>query len=119
MPKNKVIEKVSKKTIGKSIDTFADYIDLISQMIAEYFNRRYKIEKKVDDIKKATFHALYSLKREFLKTMIESLLLATGLFALILGTIILLARYIDIEYILIFYGLVVSIAVLLRLKVDV
>ncbi len=119
MPNNKVMKKASKKTLGKSVDSVADYIDLVSQIIAEYFNRRYKIEKKVEDIKKATFHALYSLKREFVKTMVESLFLATGLLALILGTIILLARYIDIEYILIFYGLIVTIAILLRLKVDV
>jgi hypothetical protein len=119
MAKNKVIKKISKKSLGQSVDTVTDYIDLISQMIAEYFSRRYKIEKKVDDIKKATLNTLFSVKKEFIKTVIESLFLATGLLSLIIGTILFMSKYVALEYLLIFYGLIVSIAVLLRLKVDI
>mgnify|MGYP006289852813 CR=1 FL=1 len=116
---NKVMNKVSKKTFGKKVDTVADYVDIVSQMIAEYFNRRYKIEQRVEDIRRATLRTLYQLKKEFVKSIVEAIFLTTGLLALIVGTVLLLSHYIAIEYILIFYGLVVTILVLLRIKVDV
>jgi len=119
MAENKVFGKFSKKTIGKSVDNVADYVDILSQMVVEYFSRRYKIEKKVDDIKITILKAMYSLKKEFMKSVIETLFLTTGLLALITGSILLMSKYVALEYILIFYGLIVSIAVLLRLKVDV
>jgi len=112
------MRKVSKKTIGKKVDTVADYIDIVAQMIAEYFNRRYKIEKKVEDIKTATLHALFTLKKEFIKSLVEGLFLVTGLLALVVGVILYLSRWTSLDYILIAYGLIVSIAVLLRMKVD-
>ena len=111
--------KTSKGGFAKSADSVADYIDIISQMIAEYFNRRYKIEKRVDDIKRATIRTLFTLKKEFIKTIVETLFLVTGLLALIVGTMLYLSRYILVEYILLFYGLVVTIVVLMHLKVDV
>ena len=43
--KNILINKLSKKTLGSKVDTVADYIDLLSQLVAEYFNQRYKIKK--------------------------------------------------------------------------
>ena len=112
-------KKESKKSKGKTFDTVNDYIDIVSHMIVEYFNKKYKIEKKVEDIKKATMTTLYSLKKEFIKTIIESLFLATGIFALILGSILFVSKFVALEYLLIFYGLIVTIIVLLRLKVDV
>jgi hypothetical protein len=115
---NKVIKKVSKKTTGKSVDTVADYIDLISQIIVEYIDTRYKVKKKVEDIKKATLNTLYALKKGFVQSIVEGIFLATGLIALILGIIILMSRFISIEYILIVYGLLVTIFVLLKMKVK-
>ena len=118
MAGNKVVRKVSKKTIGQSVDTVADYIDLMSQLVAEYFNQRYKIKKKVEDIRKATLRSLYALKKEFMKSVVEALFLVTGLLALVVGIIILLANYFPLESILIVYGLIVTIVVLLKMKVN-
>jgi len=117
MAKNKVIENLSKKTLGKKVDSVADYVDLAAQMIAEYFNQRYKISKKVEDIKIATINALYALKSNFIKSIVEGIFLATGLLALVVGLIIILTQIFPLEYVLIWYGLVVTIFVLLRLKV--
>jgi hypothetical protein len=116
---NKIIRKVSKKTTGKSVDTVADYVDLIAQIIVEYIDTRYKVKKKVEDIKKATLNTLYELKKGFVKPIVEGIFLATGLLALILGIIILMAKFVPIEFILIVYGLIVTIFVLLRMKVRV
>lgn len=118
MAKNKKMENFSKKTIGKSVDTVADYVDIVSQMIVEYMNQRYKIEQKVGDIKKATLRSLYALKTNFIKSIVEALFLTTGLLALVVGIIILLTRVIALEYILIGYGFIVSLVVLMKMKVK-
>lgn len=115
---NKTMRRVSQKTIGKKVDTVADYIDILAQMIAEYFNSRYKIEKKVEDIKSATLRGLYSLKREFIKSILEGLFLVTAILALIIGAILYLSRFVSLDIILIIYGLIVTIAVLLKMKVK-
>lgn len=113
---NKLIGKISAKTIGKSVDTVTDYVDLVSQMIAEYLNQRYKVERKVEDIRKATIQTLFLFKREFVKTIIEALFLVTGLLALIAGTVMLMSRYIPLDYLLIGYGVIITLAVLMRMK---
>jgi len=115
---SRLIRKISKKTTGKSVDTVADYVDLIAQIIVEYIDTRYKVKKRVEDIKKATVNTLYELKKGFVKSIVEGIFLATGLIALILGVIILMARFISIEYILIVYGLIVTIFILLKMKVK-
>ncbi len=116
---NKVIRKVSKKTTGKNVDTVADYVDLISQILVEYIDTRYKVKRRVEDIKKVTLNTLYKLKKGFVQSIVEGIFLATGLLALILGIIILMARFVPIEFILIVYGLIVTIFVLLKIKVKV
>ncbi len=115
---NKIIENISKKTIGKSADTVADYIDLLSQMITEYLNRRYKIERKVEDIKSATIQTLFLFKREFIKTILETLFLTTGILALIAGTVMLMSRHIPLDILLVGYGFIVTIAVLMKMKLK-
>jgi hypothetical protein len=118
MAADKMMQKVSKSTLGTAVDTVADYADLVSQFVVEYFNQRYKIKKKVEDVKRATIQALYDLKKEFIKSIVEALFLVTGILALVVGIILLMSRYIPLEYILILYGLVVTIVVLLKMKVS-
>ncbi len=115
----KIIEKFSESTIGKSVDTVTDYVDLVSQMIAEYLNQRYKVERKVEDIRKATIQTLFLFKREFVKTIVEALFLVTGLLALIAGTVMLMSRYIPLDYLLIGYGVIITLAVLMKMKLKV
>ena len=97
----------------------ADYIDLMSQMVVEYFNQRYKIKKKISDVRDATIAALYGLKKEFVKTLVETLFLLSALLSLIIGMILLLMRFFSLDVLLIMYGLIVTIVILLRMKVDV
>ncbi len=114
--KNKVLQKASKKTIGRRVDTVADYVDIASQMFAEYLDQRYKIKKKVEDIRKVTIQTLFRLKKEFVKTIVETLLLSTGLLALIAGIILVLNKYFPIEYLLLAYGGIGLLYVLLFMK---
>ena len=115
----KIMQKVSKSTLGTAVETVADYADLISQFVVEYFNQRYKIKKKVEDVKRATVQALYDLKKGVINSIVEALFLVTGLLALVVGIILLMSRYVPLEYILIVYGLVVTIVVLLKMKLTV
>ena len=85
MTSQKKIKKFSKTTMGVTVDTVSDYVDILSQMVAEYFNQKYKITKKVAEIKTATLNTLYGVKKQFVRTMVEVLFLVTGLLALIVG----------------------------------
>lgn len=115
---NKVMRKVSKKTTGQAVDTVADYIDIISQMVVEYFNQRYKIQKKVEDVKRATLNALFGLKKQFLHTIVEGFFLVTGIAAIVVGVVLLLNKVLPLEYIFLGYGFLVTIGVLLKTKVS-
>jgi len=116
---NRTMRKIGKKTIGKAVDNVNDYVDILSQLVSEYFNQRYKIKKKVSDIRLMIIKSLYLLKKEFIKMLVEALFLVTGLLALVLGVILVLAWYIPLEIILVVYGLVVTIFVLMKIKLDV
>jgi len=116
MAKNKVMGKISSKTIGKKVDTVADYIDIVSQMIAEYFNQRYKIKKKVEDIKNGILDSLYQFKSSVFRSILEIFFLLTGITALLIGLAIFLSRFVALDILLIAYGLVVSFGVLVTAK---
>ena len=115
---NRIVRKVSKKTLGKSVDTVADYVDLLSHMVAEYFNTRYKISKRVDEVRESTLKGLYALKAGFIKSVVEAIFLTTGLLALVVGVIIVVSKVAPLEYVLIVYGLLAMIIVLLRMKLK-
>lgn len=116
--KNKIIRKVSKSTLSKGVDTVADFVDLFSQMVVEYFNQRYKIKKKIEDVRKGVLNALYGLKKAFIRTIVEAILLITGILALLVGLMIIFSNYINLEYILLGYGLIITIGVLFMMKVK-
>lgn len=115
---SKRLRRFSDKTIGHTVDTVADYVDIFSQLVAEYLNQRYKVEKKVEDIRRATKAALYSLKREFIKSIVETLFLVSGLLAVVLGGILFLSRFAPLDMILLVYGLLITIGVLLKVKIS-
>ena len=118
MSSEKKISKFSKSTVGVAVDTVSDYVDILSQMVAEYFNQKYKITRKVSDIKKATINTLYSAKRQLVRTLVESLFLLTGLLALIAGGIMAVSKVIPLEYVLLGYGLLVTTGVMFCMKLK-
>ena len=97
---------------------FKNFFDMIMFSIADYFNRKYRIQKRVEEIKNEAIGSLYKLKRSFVTTLVESLFLVTGLFALIIGLILLLSKHLPLEYILLGYGIIVTIIILLRMKLS-
>ncbi|MBT3464958.1 hypothetical protein HN827_10000 [archaeon] len=119
-----MVKKNTKKKITKSVaimalDKIYDFFDLLIHLSVDHINQKYKIKKKVEDIREETTKTLYALKREFIKALIESFLLLSALFAIVLGSIILLVKYFEIEYLLLGYGFIISIWILLKMKVKI
>lgn len=119
MAKNKTMRKVSKKTIGSKVDTVADYVDILSQMVTEYLNQRYKIEQKVENIKYMTLKTLYDFKKQVISSVVEIIFLSTGVLALIIGIVMILSKVLPLELIFIFYGLIVTLGVMFTMKTHV
>jgi hypothetical protein len=116
MAASKKLKNFSKTTLGTTVETVSDYADILSQIMVEYINQKYKVKQKVEDIKKATLNTIYALKRGFVRTLVESLFLVTGILALVVGIIILLNRVLPIEFVFIGYGLIVTIALVFSMK---
>ena len=108
-----------QKSAKSKPDVHTDYLGLLSHFVADYFNQKYKIKKKVEDIKKGFIQSLFNLKKEFMKTIVETLFLVTGLLALIVGIIMLLNNYFPLEYIFVVYGLIMTIFILLKTRLSV
>lgn len=102
--------------MAKKTAKFADHVDMLSHVVAAYLDERYKIRRKIEDVRTNTIAGLYALKRGFITSIVEALLLTTGILALILGVILLLNYVLPIEFILVGYGLIVCLFVLLRMK---
>jgi len=81
-----------------------------------YLDQKFNVKKKVGDIRQVTIQTFLNLKKEFIKTVIQATLLSTGLLALILGIILLLNNFMPLEYILLGYGLIVTLAIIINLK---
>ncbi len=122
MTKKKEGEK--EKTTG---DRILDGVETASALVGTYLDQRYKLDKKVgeikeqaeekvEEVKKEVVHSAYEIKKGFIKAVIELILLTTGLIALIIGVLSLLNKYYSFETILIGYGLVISLIILLQMK---
>lgn len=107
---------MAKRKRSKKVQ-FADNLDMIAHLVAAYLDERYKIKRKIEDVRNATVQSLFAVKREFVKAIVEALFLTTGLLALVLGIIMLLNYVLPLEYIFIGYGLIVCLAVLLQMRV--
>ena len=109
--------KIGKKfgNVKKAISVF----DAIVDMIGSHISKKYKIEKKLSELKKEVIDLLYKTKKTILRSFVEATLLVTGILALVAGLIILINRFVPIEYVLIGYGLVITLFVLLQLKTGI
>ncbi|MFH1834878.1 MAG: hypothetical protein ABH851_01680 [Methanobacteriota archaeon] len=120
---------MTKKKEKTKTDRILDGVETASTLVGTYLDQRYKIDKKVEDIKeqaeekvaevkKEAVHSAHEIKKGFIRAVLEIILLSTGVIALIIGVLSLLNKYYGFETILIGYGLLVTIIVLLQMKTD-
>ncbi|MBW2982142.1 hypothetical protein KY343_04655 [Candidatus Woesearchaeota archaeon] len=107
-----MISKIKSKV--KKVGKVVSYVDLISQITANYLGQKYV--KRVEEIKESVLDALYGFKAQVFRSTIEIFLLITGLAALIVGIILFLMNYVSLDKILIAYGLIVSFGILFTAK---
>ena len=117
--------KKKKDTVDRALEG----LETASSVVGSYLEHRYKLEEKVDDIKeqaedkvdelkKDAVHSAYEVKKGFMRAVIEILLLSTSILALVIGGIVLVSRAVSLEYVLLGYGLIVSIIVLAKMKLE-
>ncbi len=122
MVKQKKIKRSAKKIaehFTERVGGVMNHMEFFAQLFVDYLNRRYKIQKRTDEVKNIFLTSLFALKKEFMKTIVESIFLFTGLLALIIGSIMFISKIVKIEYVLLIYGLFVTIGVLLKMRLKV
>lgn len=102
----------------KAMDKVSDSLDLVAHATSGYLDRRYKISKKVDEVKEDIVKELYHVKKEFVRTLLESVFLLTGILTLVWGVVLLLSDTFELAYILMAYGVIATIAVLYFMKLK-
>lgn len=97
-----------------------DYFDIASQFILNGFKNRIKsgVMHTLEDVKEGIKTALLDLKRNIFRSSIELLLLISGIASLIIGLVMLVSKYLPLYYILISYGVIISLIVLLTAKLK-
>jgi hypothetical protein len=115
--------------LGSALDVF----DGIGSFLFKTFLRRYEVEEKIEQVKadaKAKAQELrqeaiktgYEVKKAFFRAIVEAMLLATGLLALILGLIQLLQNYVkdrlglDPAVVLVAYGVLILAYIAFKMK---
>lgn len=84
--------------------------------ISEFIVNRINLKQRIEDAKEEVAKILMQLKREVIRTIIESVFLVTGLISLIIGLIMLINNHYPLEYVLLGYGLIVTIVVMMTMK---
>ncbi|MBU0461960.1 MAG: hypothetical protein KJ574_05220 [Nanoarchaeota archaeon] len=97
-------------------DLIFDTIDSFLKVAVDYINERYQITKKVEDFRKDVIGLLYTLKRHLIRSIVEVVLIASGVLALILGIILFANRFLPLDIILMAYGVLMLIIVLGQIK---
>jgi len=93
-----------------------DSIDTVGKFLVDSINARYKITKRVDQLRKEVVSLLYSFKRNFIRSMVEACLIVSGVLAFILGIVLFANRYLPLDIILLAYGLIILLIVLWQIK---
>lgn len=97
-------------------DLIFDSIDAFMKLAVDFINDRYKITKRVEDFRKEVTALLYKFKRNFIRSVIEAILISTGVLAFIVGIILFVNRFLPLDIILMAYGLMILIIVLWQIK---
>ncbi|MFQ5475253.1 MAG: hypothetical protein ACE5DM_05450 [Candidatus Nanoarchaeia archaeon] len=100
----------------KKSNMIFDSFDSVAKIAVDAINARYKISKRVEEFRNEVITLLYKLKRSFIRSIVEAVLIASGVLAFVLGLLIFASRYFPIDAILIAYGLIILILVLWQVK---
>ena len=113
---------------GLPLGSAFEVVEGLAGMAVKLLAQKYQVEKKVEEIKEETQEKVeelrdeairtgYEVKKAFLRTVVEAILLVTGIVSFVVGTMLWASRIIEQpEYILIFYGILVGIYVVFTMK---
>jgi uncharacterized membrane protein YbhN (UPF0104 family) len=79
---------------------------------------RHDTEKRVEELRDEAVRTGYELKKALLRTVVEGIFLTTGLLALILGAILVVADTVPLKYVLLAYGLAITALIVFTLKTQ-
>jgi hypothetical protein len=105
------------------------FLESMGDLFQSYMKQKYRVEERIDEIREDTekkieevrrdaVQAAYEAKRALLRTVVEAILVSTGILALILGLILWFRMFVPFHTVLIAYGLVVTLVVLLQMKTS-
>ena len=129
-PKKKQDKKTGEGSNGLPLGSVFHVAEGLAGMALQLLAQKYQVEKKVEEFKEETQERVeelrteairtgYEVKRAFLRTVVESILLGTGLISLIAGIMLMASRVIELpEYILISYGAIVTVYVIFTMKTS-
>ena len=95
-------------------------IGLVSSLVTKKVDEIHaETEKKAEEIKEEVVESAYEAKRGLIRTLVEGLLLSTGILALIGGLLIFFKEQgIPLYQVLLGYGVVVTLYTLLKMKTS-
>ncbi len=113
---------------GLPLGSAFEVVEGLAGMAVKLLAQKYQVEKKVEEIKEETQEKVeeirdeairtgYEVKRAFLRTVVESILIGTGILSLVIGLMVLASRVIEQpELVLIAYGIIVTGYVVFTMK---
>lgn len=131
MPKKKSGKKEKENPLfgGIPLGSAMDVFEGLGSLAVKLFSSKAQVEKKVDEFRKETGKQVeelrdeavrtgYEVKKAFLRAVVETILLASGILSLVLGLILLVKKMVPLEYVLLGYGFVILFFVLLTVKLS-
>jgi len=102
----------------KKTTSYMNGFDSILKFGLDLINSRYKITKKIDEFKDDVVKTLYTFKRHTFRSVIELIVLLSGVVSLVVGSLIFVNRFFPWDAILAIYGLLVLIFTALMVKLN-
>jgi len=104
-----------------------DIVDSAGAMVLRYLSAHYRVDervenlkedakKKVEEIRREAIETGYAIKKAIFRTIVEGVLLTTGLLALIIGLMLVVSDVVPIKWVLLGYGLIVTTFIVFQLK---
>jgi len=125
--KSKKKRKKASPLGGVPLGGALDVAEGVGGLLVDYLSRKYRVEEtveniredaeeKVEEIRTEAVRTGYAVKKAFFRSMMEAILLSTGMLALIAGLILVIGNTFPLEYVLLGYGLLTMALLALQLK---